>query len=298
MSKLLYHYATGAGLLGMLKDYTKEKPNIKLWASHYMYMNDPQEFKIGQKICTEIIDMIESELRIPKKYRVKTLIDNPIYQTTYNTYIRTTDGQSICPYIISLSGINDSLHMWDMYAAKGNGIVIGFNNSKLLRANILAKDCFYCDINDQTSTSDLIAKIKPYISSLYKSCAKEFPLKKIKEDIKNGFDIPLYQRIHYIHTVICGHIGIRIKNKAYQLEEESRITINRKDTFEILFRDRNGIIIPYTEYSIPFDCVEKIVIGPTADFERVRESILIFLNSKNIEWDIENIIKSKVPYRL
>lgn len=49
----LYHYTTGAGLLGMLKDYDAEKnPNLTIWATHYAYMNDPTEFEFGKKyVC-------------------------------------------------------------------------------------------------------------------------------------------------------------------------------------------------------------------------------------------------------
>ena len=32
----LYHYTTGAGLIGMLKDYSAENPNLMMWATHYM----------------------------------------------------------------------------------------------------------------------------------------------------------------------------------------------------------------------------------------------------------------------
>lgn len=294
MNNLLYHYATGAGLLGMLKDYTKDEPNIKLWASHYMYMNDPQEYEIGKKICTDIIDQIETELDIPENCRIKPFVESAGYRKALNEHLRTSNGQLICPYLISLSRAYDSLHMWDMYASNGNGLALGFNRLKLLEAHILPKECFYCDEDD----IELMSKIKLDIRNLYIECSKEHPLQPIHKAINEGLYMPLYSRIHYIYTIICGHIGIRIKDGAYKLEKEVRITINSKDTSKILFRDRKGIIIPYIEYPIPFTCVENIVVGPTADFDRVRESILIFLNSKGIEWDSDKIIKSKVPYRI
>lgn len=292
MNNLLYHYATGAGLLGMLKDYTKEKPDIKLWASHYMYMNDPQEYEIGKKICTDIIDQIESELGITENCRIKPSVESIEYRKALNEYLRTSDGQSICPYLISLSRAYDSLHMWDMYASNGNGLALGFNELKLLKAHILPKECLYCDEDD----IELMSKIKSDIRQLYGELNKEHPLHPIQKAISKELYMPLYSRVHYIHTLICGHIGVRIKDGAYKLENEVRITI--QDKSELKFRDRKGIIIPYIEYPIPFNCVENIVVGPTADFDRVRESISIFLNSKGIEWDSDKIIKSKVPYRI
>lgn len=294
MNNLLYHYATGAGLLGMLKDYTKENPNIKLWASHYMYMNDPQEYKIGKKICTDIIDQIEAELDIPENCRIKPLVESADYRKALNEYLRTSNGQLICPYLVSLSRAYDSLHMWDMYASNGNGLALGFNRLKLLEAHILPKECCYCEEDGK----DLISKIKPDIKELYLECNKEHPLQSIQEAVSEGEYTTLLSRVHYIHTIICGHMGVRIKDGAYALEKEERITPIKEKATKILFRDRKGIIIPYIEYPIPFNCVENIVVGPTADFDRVRESILIFLNSKGIEWDSDKIIKSKVPYRI
>ena len=294
MNELLYHYATGAGLLGMLKDYTKDTANIKLWASHYMYMNDPIEYEIGERICTEIINKIETELNIPEIYRVKNLVETPEYCNAINSYKRTSTGQSISPYLISLSRSCDSLHMWDMYASNGNGIAIAFDRIKLLESNVHLKDCIYYQEGD----GNILAKIEKDIREIYQELNMESPLiPKIIAASNKGDNNLLYSRIHYIHTLICLFIGIRIKAKAYDLENEVRITPRKQEDTKILFRDRKGIIIPYIEYPIPFNCVENIIIGPTADFIRVRESILIFLNSKGIEWDTDKIIKSSVPYR-
>jgi len=293
MNEILYHYSTGTGLLGMLKDYTKDDPNIKLWASHYMYMNDLQEYEIGKNLCADIIEKIEAELRISEEYRVKKLLTNPIYHGVLNNYMRTSNGQLICPYLISLSRAYDSLHMWNMYASNGNGIAIGFNRLKLLETNVHPKDCLYYEEGD----INIINSIEPDIKELYLELDKEHPLSSIQESFNSGNYQPLFSRIHYIYTLICIYIGIRIKAKAYKLEDEARITPRKNEATKILFRERNGIIIPYIEYPIPFDCIENIIVGPTADFNRVRESILILLNTKGIEWDTNKIIKSNVPYR-
>lgn len=295
MNELLYHYATGAGLLGMLKDYTKNTPNMNLWASHYMYMNDPIEYEIGEKICIEIIDKIENELNTPEICRVKNLVNTPDYRKAINSYKRTFTGQALSPYLISLSKSCDSLHMWDMYASNGNGIAIAFDRLKLLESNVHLKDCIYYQKGDENVT----AKIEHEIRKIYHELRQESPsTSEIIAATNKGDNNLLYSRIHYIYTLICLFIGIRVKAKAYDLENEVRITPRKQEDTKILFRDRKGIIIPYIEYPIPFSCVENIIIGPTADFIRVRESILIFLNSKGIEWDTDRIIKSSVPYRI
>lgn len=234
MNELLYHYATGAGLLGMLKDYTKDEPNIKLWASHYMYMNDPQEYEMGKRICTDIINKVEIDLGISDEYRIKKIVESPFYCSLIGDYFRTSQGQLISPYLISLSSAFDSLHMWDMYASNGNGLALGFNRVKLLENNVHLKDCIYYKEDDERIESQL----KDEIRDIYNELNKENPLtSSIQESMKNGEYVPLYLRIHYIYTLICLLIGIRIKSEAYDLEKEVRITPRAKDVAKILFRD-------------------------------------------------------------
>lgn len=293
------HYTTTGGLIGMFKDYTEKNPNIKLWATHYMYMNDPKEYDLGKTLCTEIIDQIEQEWNIPNEYRVKTCIEDEIYRSVVEDYRKTTKGQLICPYIISFSKANDSLHMWDMYAANGNGLALVFNYQKLIEAQILLKECFYCNPDCSNVIQCFSDKYKKDIIEIYQEQDVINPLSVVKESMRLGNKNPALLRAYAIHTIICGHIGIRIKNSAYNIEQESRITVNGKEEFKLLFRDRKGIILPYIEYPIPFDCVDNILVGPTADFNLVRESILIFLDHKGVKnWNRNRILQSKVPYRL
>lgn len=292
------HYTTSSGLLGMFKDYTIEQPYIKIWATHYKYMNDPAEYELGIRYCKEIIDLIENERNIPKKFRVKPFVESTLYRNTFEEYCRTTAGQLYCPYIISFSKMYDSLHMWDMYASNGNGLAIVFDYKKLSEAKLLLKDCFYCPPDCPNIIQCLINQYKDDIEEIYNGQDNEIPISVVKSSMENGDRLPYYKRMHILYTIICGHIGIRIKNCAYRIEQESRITINNNGNFCLQFRERNGILLPYIEYPIPFDCVDHIIVGPTADFERVRESILIFLDYKGVRnWDTNRILQSNVPYR-
>ena len=298
MNLLRLHYTTTSGFLGMFKDYTEDQPNVKLRATHYKYMNDPNEYEFGTKFCTEIIDQIENELKVPNEYRVKTLVDSELYHDALADYRMTAEGQTICPYLISFSKAYDSLHMWDMYASNGNGLALVFNYQKLLEAKILLKDCFYCNPNCSNVIQCLTSKFKEEINKIYLEQDKGIPISVVKESMEQGNNVPYYNRVYILHTLICGHIGIRIKNWCYNAENEARITINGNKS-ELLFRERTGVLLPYIEYPIPFDCVENIIVGPTADFNRVRESILIFLDYKGVRtWDKSRILQSNVPYRL
>lgn len=297
----IYHYTNGAGLLGMLNNYSKENPYLTMWATHYMYLNDPTEYEIGKKICIDLIDEVESELGISDEYKLKKFIQSPEYQNELNRYLRTSEGQALCPYIISFSRSRDSLHMWDMYASNGNGLALAFDELKFCeelknaapvnQTNL--KDCiyYYKDI------PDILTPLRESIKGLYSELDKDMPLVEAISLAQSGNYQGLYSRWHYINMLICGFQGIRIKDKAYKLEEEVRISLNKLYQ-KILFRDRKGLIVPYKEFPISFSCIENIIVGPTSDFNRVKESVLILLSSKGIEWDDDRILKSEVPYRL
>ena len=279
----LYHYTTGAGLLGMLKDYSVDNPNLTMRATHYMYMNDPKEYIYGQEICLDIIDEIEEGLGINEDDRIKKIVTSADYQKAFRDVSRRIRGH--IPYLISLSYAKDSLHMWSMYA-NGNGIAIRFNEEKLSNITNL-KECIYYKNSDEL----VYNRIKQDIRRLYE---------ELNSDEEKG-EIRIQQAVD-ISTIICYVIGTRIKHNAYNIEQEVRITPRINNQVPIKeqerFRDKDGLIIPFIEFKIPFDIVESIMVGPTADFNRVKESILLLLSNKEILWDEDRIIKSKVPYRL
>ena len=274
----LYHYTNGAGLLGMLKNYSADNPNLTMWATHYMYMNDPKEYIYGQELCLNIIDEIEEELGINENDRIKKIVNSDHYQSAFKHISRQITAH--IPYLISLSQAEDSLHMWNMYAVNGNGIAIGFNDGKL-REYFNLKNCIYY-------------RDKEYDKNLYDEIKKEISEHYTNFNNKNKGKTRI-QQAAFISTLICFVFGIRIKHIAYAIEQEVRITPLAVD--QVMFRDKNGVIIPYIETSLPFDCIENILVGPTADFNRVQESILLLLHKKGIKWEEEKIIKSQVPYR-
>ena len=289
--ELLYHYTTGSALLGMLKDYDKENDNLNLtmWATHYKYMNDPTEFRGGVKWCKQAIIKIEKQLNIPLKKRIGSIINRKNFESYKN------DNES--PFVISFSRAKDSLHMWNMYAQNGNGIALRFDKKKL--TNWVTNKIGHCNIYD---IHDCIYSSKALSQEQIESIKEVYPfyldinydkigLKKLGISLDQTNDVHAYATMTLIYILNA----YPIKHEAYKEEKECRIIMY--PTSEKKFRDKDGLIVPYIEQQIPFDCLDSIMVGPTADFERVRESILLFLESKGIKWEEDKIKKSKVPYR-
>lgn len=293
----LYHYTTGAGLLGMLKDYDAEKnPNLTMWATHYAYMNDPTEFEFGKDICLPLIKEIEEEEHVSESNRVSPILENHDFKQ-FNDIFRRVEAMYpqliglVNPYIISLSLSKDSLHMWNMYGQNGNGLALCMDSDIFNKKHLMAA-CLYID---KDSKEQRINYIKQRLKILYKRTSRN-----LTDNLRATFtDIysPQYKvtRAFLLTTYILRGVASYIKNNAYLDEQEYRILA--RNSKRLLFREKNGEIIPYIEYKLQFDSLSYIIVGPTRDFERTRNSILLLLGQKGIFWSPDKIIKSNVPYR-
>lgn len=275
----LYHYTTGAGLLGMLKDYdAKTNPNLTMWATHCHFLNDRSEFLQGEELCRKAICEYEEEQGIPIAERVENIIENPSIRkfdrmhyeggATYPSLIH--EGY---PYLFSLSRAKDSLPMWGLYAKNGNGIAIVFDEEALQR-EFRGQDCFYCQ-------KDNTLPLKATIAKLYVD------------------DIQLSREANRLTTIlvlnlIYRKVGSYIKHKSFEFEQEFRVVAT--ESTHILFREKAGLIVPYVEQKIPVKYIKGIIVGPTADFDRMKEALSILLINKNVNVRKIDIIQSEVPY--
>ena len=284
----IYHYTTASALIGMLSECTMENhKNLKMWATHAEFLNDPSEYEYGKTASQKILQEVETILNIPEEDR----LSSTMYEDSKKQYFvecergitRFTDSLYMAPpFVISFSKNRDLLPMWTLYGKNGSGIAIGFNRELLEKNNnnFAVKDCFYgIDVTDYTA---LINLIKYWY---------EMMLQKI-----NGAT-HVYTRVCQIELImsINTHVSAYIKHESYRYEQEVRYRPYRVDD-SIKFRESNGLIVPYVEVNLPVDSIEEIVIGPTLDAERMKLSIELLLKTKGIYNDIE-IKESDIPYR-
>lgn len=291
--KHLFHYTSIDGLMGMLHDCTPENPYITLRATHSMYLNDTSEYKFGWEICKKALVDVENELEVKEECRLSNkyfceerLKDKETMDYVYSTIPHTIDLGM--PYLISLSKNRDCLPMWNTYANGGQGIALGFNKSKLqLRGGFEIKDCCYANVTD-TEFVERYKRIMNHWRSRYKN----------RERIENS----------NLAELISGtdHLALRdnllfIKHNAYSYESEIRCVVTRDRENElndsIKYRSNNKLIIPYIERKIDVNILEQIVIGPCADKERMKASLLMFIKDKIKDYDRIDIEDSDIPFR-
>lgn len=166
-------------------------------------------------------------------------------------------------YSISFSKNEDSIPMWSMYGGN-SGIALQFE---------LDDDIISDRVNDDTT--------------LLRECfydAKKYACYFML--ISNVRGAPC--------DAIIAYAPLLLKNKDFEYENEWRIVGEFADAI-IKYRHKNGIIIPYKELFLPKSCLTRIKVGPTANFDFVKASLLHFLKERGFE-SVE-IVKSTAPLR-
>lgn len=308
MEDILYHYTTTASLLGMLKDCSRENPNLTMWATHCNYLNDNSEFLFGKNLCDKAICEYEEEHDIPQENRLGIYIHDQ-WVEEFHKWAYLGSSASIdeidygYPYLLSFSRARESLPMWGMYAKQGNGVALVFDEYKVCEHHV-GYDCLYCRDGETIL-------LKEKIKDKYRTNSSEHK-HLVDSNIDRSYAII---RLNEIYRAI----GPYIKDKAYEFEHEFRVVatnpkvvtnefgernqiqaleLTAKDSKDtISFRERDGMIIPYVEQKIAVDCLKGIIVGPTADFGRMKDALIILLKNKGVDISKIDIIKSEVPYR-
>lgn len=289
---LLYHYTSIEGFMGIFSKCTKENPKITMWATHSMYLNDPTEYKFGKSICQKLLLEVEDELEIPETERLSNRIYSPeeIQEQETMDYIYSTIPSMIDwgqPYLFSLSKNSDSLPMWTTYAKNGQGLALGFNEFDLQEhMDLKIGECCYASYDDQEYMKRY-NRIKDMWRSLYNG-RENIERSKIADLIFNTYRSLFKEEFLYI------------KHNGYNYEREVRCIVvkDKSNNDVILYRNSNNQIIPYIERHIGVNCLKRIVIGPCADKEKVRASLMMLLYDKieNLSKDTLRIDYSDIPY--
>ena len=114
--KLLYHYTSQAGLLGIAESRT-------IWASSVFHLNDSSEFSYATKLEGEEVKLRCMAWRIFRREE---------YDQFYSKILHMADSLHLPKtFAASFSEAGDSLSQWRGYASDGNGFSIGFRDQYL-----------------------------------------------------------------------------------------------------------------------------------------------------------------------
>lgn len=288
---MIAHYTTMEGMIGMLNNVTinHEEVSLKLWASNIFSLNDPDELMYGYSIIRKWLPKIESELCVNdnvKLSRIWSIANVNQKHLHCNKLLKESlRNQEYVPYIISFSWVIDNLAMFRMYGNEAFGVCLVFSYGAIKES---------CTLNDVCYNENLDnCRFSPYdmLKTEYKLYLKSLEGRNLNNEEK--FQLMLQHLVTYILKT-----APYLKRGDYEYEKEIRYSNLYKSSDSIKFRtSKNGNIIPYKEVNIPWQAVERIIIGPRANFESSKYAIELALKAKGIT-SIPRIERSKSKYRI
>jgi len=251
--KVVFHYTDMEALINIIRN-----DSIVFRATNCMYLNDTREI-------TEGITSVERVL--------KERLDVRLFSNTY---------------IASFSLAEDSLSMWNMYAANGNGCAIGLDGHFLLKTFGNEIRCTYGEKEIDENLSSFMTLSKTGAVSYMGPNQQEMQaqINQVSGIIRQ-----------YVSSNIIKTTCIGAKNESFAHEQEIRYIVETNNPNRIKFKTTNGIIIPYVEQKIPKEALRSITIGPINNTELVRKSIEIFLTINGYDIKKIRVKSSNIPYR-
>lgn len=164
-------------------------------------------------------------------------------------------------YIACFSRAKDCIPMWNTNAHDGNGLAIGFDPYEIENA----VSVIYSDSVEELSD--------------WKSKLKEILVGKRQNKNLARF------------LLLISYMPLLYKDKSFSYEQEVRLVAS--SDAKVKFRSKNGMILPYKEIVLPTKCVKEIIIGPTANFEKQKKGLEMFLSVNGIK--NVSILQSQVP---
>ena len=295
--KTIYHYTTLNGLISIIENQT-------FYCTNIYYMNDKEEYKYGVSQINKVIKHLKSnDYNINILEKVENNI-NLIYQTER--------------FATCFSKNGDLLSQWRAYANQGKGVAIGFNVNNFAESINQHIEETHIEYDKAIQIQVIEESIKLIIE--FFNCRKitinwgkyEYEFLVAKEIIKFlGILISSYKHPSFI------------EEQEYRFQYEiDGINVVKEDE-ELFLRASDTLIIPYiklkTKYRqfledkksgsgeyCNYGCepaiaikqlpINKIIIGPSLDFETVKIGIEELLKKNN--YDDILIEKSSIPYRL
>jgi len=277
----VFHYTSPRGLMEIIQ-------TSKFFFTRYDFLNDTTErmdfYRIYEDLVKETVEKEEfckefigvlSEAS-PNFDRAIVYNMPPSFDETTGKYVRTMGGSIVecTPYLCCFSLNPDSIPMWSYYV-KGDQYE-GYNIGACLENIFPGKKGGY-DMN--------------FRKVIYKEGEKrKLLLEKIKEIYK------IYQKgdengasIKYTITQILNSLQLVFKNEMFSHEEEVRAilwvpTTKKKGLkeFEVKFRPKGPLMIPYVEHDYKRSGIDSVRIGPTLNEKNAYDGVKALLDSQRL----------------
>ena len=308
--ELLFHYTTQAGLEGILS-------SDKIWATHYRFLNDSMERRLGLEMYQEAIFQIALE-RFKSEESAKTLAE--YFQRTYTDVLDA--------YIVSFCASytkndyqkkrqiedwrgGDRLSQWRGYAPAVQGYCLAFDFKLVRQIRQLPENhnccydefCTYSEDSRGQGENETLGMVRAHAKELFESQSDLFAVEALKspESLRKALSRDQtgnnkIMRFVLDMLLLCGifkHIGFQEENE-YRLIKW--LFKHKPNTEKVCFRSQN---IPYVEFPLHLTTenspLRAIFVGPSANKDQAVDGLQLRLKQMGL-FHVE-VLPSKIPYR-
>jgi hypothetical protein len=268
LPKIIYHYTTQDGLLGILNDSS-------LWATKIQYLNDASELAEPLRIADAILTKLERQFEA-KGVKGRQLEEDIIRRVHGD--IGEWEQINIC--IVSFCTDGDLLSQWRGYGVPGSAYSIGFDREKLVKT----MDSYPFELH----------QCKYFNPAVYCQQITKF-VSEVIEEARVNSEMPE----DFIGKFL--KMAATMKLNCFEEEHEWRIVSRQPLSFtdeRFKFRPSKSTIIPY--YALPFDLssIVEIIIGPCQHPELAHSTVCGLAHKFNLEKVQRGQVKmSRIPYR-
>ena len=271
--RILYHYTSGSGLIGILESHS-------IWATNIRFLNDSTEYNFALRLARSVI-----QDRVEKSSNKFELALNTVLQE------RLTTDPPAEVYVSSFTEKPDQLSQWRAYCPPAGGYSIGFRSESLMRPVGSNPDHFMAPcVYDSRSQQELGRKVV-----LDVVCFAE-------EGHRNGMS---HDRVFRESFKLLGRliplVAPVLKDPSFAEEQEWRL-VHLPSSFEhesLHFREGRSTLVPYLKHSLAADAgpvpIEELVIGPTPHLDLALDATRALLSSRGLT--STGVRPSSIPYR-
>ena len=281
----MYHYTT-------MDTFFKIMENVKedyftFHAGSVYTMNDRQEMKRGYECIKKYLPIVEKKLNVKKKEKLFDMVQNQEQnKDIIDHFGEWLINDDVSNFVVSFSSTPDILPMWALYGDNGNGVCLEFSpyaiknyyETKNTDKHLSIDKCVYTD----EEIEDLLLFKLEIIYKLF---------------LKTNSNEERYNpktKARYLATM-CGLAGAFVKHSGFRYEEEIRMNVFRSKEEWKFMDTRHHHHSVFVEVPIPINSLTKVIVGPAANIEDVKNSMVMIMRSKGIHLEP---IHSEIPYRI
>lgn len=302
--KTLFHYTTGAGLLGILE-------LGRLWCTAPNCTNDESEMTSVNDTLTKIFSGVLRHLREEEDKRLDVFYGRGVdpeqagYAENYASLIIGVLFSHMNPYLACFctpadeeSARHGLLSQWRGYGTDG-GYAIQFDREKLIelisehnKNTTSAFNLSDVSYDEHSECYTNLLSLKPEFETAFLShldyLIHNFLSREPFNPLKNFSPEALSALLDAL---------INIKNRHFREEREVRLSLGLvsadRDVLKPKYYVRDGLIVPYVESFAIIDCIKSIVVGPAPRQDVRVYSVMNRLNTLGIKVPV---MPSNIPF--